>query len=125
MLRAWQGNFRRLQGDIAGAEQLLRQSLAHLEYASASQDTRAERAFVLLQLGHVAFERRLEDARSSFEESLALYQALKRRWEASVVLVSLGDLSRYQAPTQRRERTFAPAWPFGQPWAIGAGSRRC
>src|SRR5262249_17776883 len=31
MLRAWQANFRRLQGNIVEAEQLLRQSLALLE----------------------------------------------------------------------------------------------
>ena len=96
MLRAWQANFRRLQGNIVEAEQLLRQSLALLEQASTSQDTRAERAFVLLQLGLVAEEGALEDARHCFEESLALYQTLKRRWEASHVLLWLGDLSRFQ-----------------------------
>src|SRR5262249_51065489 len=56
MLRAWQGKFRGLQGDVVGAEQLLWQSLTQLEHASTSQDTRAERAFVLLQLGLVASE---------------------------------------------------------------------
>jgi predicted ATPase/transcriptional regulator with XRE-family HTH domain len=96
MLRAWQGNFRRLQGDIVGAEQLLRQSLALLERMGAVHDRRAERAFVLLQLGLVASEDALEDARRFFEESLALYQALGRRWEASHVLLWLGDLARYQ-----------------------------
>jgi len=106
MLRAWQGNFRRLQGDVVGAEQLLRQSLALLEYASTSQDTRAERAFVLLQLGLVAEEGALEDARHSFEESLALYQALERRWEASQVLLWLGDLSRYQGAFAEARRYF-------------------
>jgi len=97
MLRAWQANFRRLQGDVVGAELLLRQSLALLERAPAVQDTRAERAFVLLQLGLVASEGPLADARRFFEESLALYQALKRRWDASHVLLWLGDLARYQA----------------------------
>jgi len=60
-------------------------------------DTRAERAFVLLQLGLVASEGPLADARRFLEESLALYQALGRRWEASHVLLWLGDLARYQA----------------------------
>ncbi len=96
MIRAWQGNFRRLQGDIAGAEQLLRQSLALLERSPAAYDTRAERAFVLLQLGLVASEGPLEDARHYLEASLTLYQALGRRWEASHVLLWLGDLARYQ-----------------------------
>ncbi len=106
MLRAWQANFRRLQGDIVGAEQLLRQSLALLERAPAVQDTRAERAFVLLQLGLVASEGPLADARRFFEESLALYQALKRRWEASHVLLWLGDLARYQADFAEARRHF-------------------
>jgi predicted ATPase len=96
MLRAWQASFRRLQGDIAGAEQLLQQSVGLLKRAPRTQDTRAERAFVLLQLGLAASEARLADARHFFEESLVLYQALERRWEASQVLLWLGDLARYQ-----------------------------
>jgi predicted ATPase/transcriptional regulator with XRE-family HTH domain len=106
MLRAWQANFRRLQGDVVGAEQLLRQSLALLDYASTSQDTRAERAFVLLQLGLVAEEGALEDARRFFEQSLALYQALERRWEVSQVLLWLGDLSRFQGAYAEARRHF-------------------
>jgi predicted ATPase/transcriptional regulator with XRE-family HTH domain len=106
MLRAWQANFRRLQGDIATAEQLLRQSLMLLERLVAAQDTRAERAFVLLQLGLVASEGRLADARRYFEESLALYQALERRWEASHVLLWLGDLCRYQGDFREARQHF-------------------
>jgi predicted ATPase/transcriptional regulator with XRE-family HTH domain len=106
LLRAWQANFRRLQGNIMGAERLLRQSLALLEQASTSQDTRAERAFVLLQLGLVAEEGALEDARRFFEQSLALYQALKRRWEVSHVLLWLGDLSRFQGGYAEARRHF-------------------
>jgi predicted ATPase/transcriptional regulator with XRE-family HTH domain len=96
MLHAWQANFRRLQGDIATAELLLQQSLMLLKRAPTTQGMRAERAFVLLQLGLVASEGRLADARQFFEESLALYRALERRWEASQVLLWLGDLARYQ-----------------------------
>jgi predicted ATPase/transcriptional regulator with XRE-family HTH domain len=106
MLRAWQGNFWRLQGDIAGAELLLRQSLALLERSLAAQDARAERAFVLLQLGLAASEGPLMDARRFFEESLALYQALERRWEASHVLLWLGDLCRYQGALAEARRHF-------------------
>jgi predicted ATPase/transcriptional regulator with XRE-family HTH domain len=106
MLRAWQANFRRLQGDIAGAEQLLRHSLALLERAPAEQDTRAERAFVLLQLGLAASEGSLAEARRYLEESLALYQALGQRWEASQVLLWLGDLARYQGAFEQARRHF-------------------
>src|SRR5262249_25023700 len=106
MLRAWQGKFRGLQGDVVGAEQLLWQSLTQLEHASTSQDTRAERAFVLLQLGLVASEGSLEAARHCFEESLPLQQALERRWEASQVLLGLGDLARYQGAFAEARRYF-------------------
>jgi predicted ATPase/DNA-binding XRE family transcriptional regulator len=106
MLRAWQANFKRLQGDIATAEQLLRQSLMLLERAPAVQDTRAEHAFILLQLGLVASEGRLADARRYLEESLALYQALERRWEASHVLLWLGDLARYQGALELARQHF-------------------
>jgi tetratricopeptide (TPR) repeat protein len=106
MLRAWQGNFRRLQGDIVGAEQLLRRSLALLDRSTAAHDWRAERAFVLLQLGLVASEDALEDARRFFEASLTLYQALGRRWEASHVLLWLGDLARYQGAFAEARRHF-------------------
>jgi predicted ATPase/DNA-binding XRE family transcriptional regulator len=101
MLRAWQGNFRRLQGDITGAEQVLQHSLALLESSRALLDTRAERAFMLLQLGLVASEGALGHARQFFETSLALYQALDRRWEASHVLLWLGDLARDQGCLRR------------------------
>jgi predicted ATPase/transcriptional regulator with XRE-family HTH domain len=106
VLRAWQSNFRRLQGDILEAEQLLRQSLALLGRAPAAQDTRLERAFALLQLGLVASEGPLDDARRCFEESLALYQALGRSWEASHVLLWLGDLARYQGAFAEARRHF-------------------
>jgi predicted ATPase/transcriptional regulator with XRE-family HTH domain len=106
MLRAWQGNFRRLQGDIVGAEQLLQQSLALLDRVRAVHDRCAERAFVLLQLGLVASEGALEDARHCFEESLALYQALGRHWDASHVLLWLGDLARYQGAFAEARRHF-------------------
>jgi predicted ATPase/DNA-binding XRE family transcriptional regulator len=106
MLRAWQGAFTRLQGDVVEAEQLLRQSLVLLERTTSAYDTRAERAFVLLQLGLAASEGRLDDAHRFFEESLALYQALDRRWETSQVLLWLGDLCRYQGAFEQARQHF-------------------
>jgi predicted ATPase/transcriptional regulator with XRE-family HTH domain len=106
MLRAWQSNFSRLLGDITEAEQLLRQSLALLDRAPAGLDTRAERAFALLQLGQVASEGPLDDARRCLEQSLALYQALGRRWETSHVLLWLGDLARYEGAYEEARQHF-------------------
>lgn len=95
-LRAWQGCFLRLQSNMDGAELLLRQSLAELDRAAPPDGARAERAFILLQLGLVASEGLLSDARPFFEESLALCRVLGLRWEASHALLWLGDLARYQ-----------------------------
>lgn len=106
LLRAWQANFRRLQGDVIGAEQRLQQSLTLLDGAPAETDLRAERAFVLLQCGLVASEGRLVDARNDFEQSLALYQQLERAWEMSHVYLWLGDLARYQAAYEEARRYF-------------------
>ncbi len=106
MLLAWQSVFCRLQGDIIEAEQLLRQSLALLDRSPSALDTRAERAFALLQLGQVASEGPLDDARRCFEQSLALYQALGRSWEASHVLLWLGDLARYQGAFEEARQHF-------------------
>jgi predicted ATPase/DNA-binding XRE family transcriptional regulator len=104
-LHAWQGTFHHLQGDTTGAEQLLRQSLALLDNLSASgQEVRAERAFILLQLGRVDLEGKLVDARRYLEESLALYQALGRRWEASHVLLWLGELARGEGAFEEGRR---------------------
>jgi predicted ATPase len=106
VLRAWQANFRRLMGDVAVAERLAIQSLAVLGHAPAGLDTRLERAFILLQLGLIASEGALEDAHRYLEESLALYQALGKRWEASHVLLWLGDLARYEGAFGEARRHF-------------------
>lgn len=104
LLRAWQSNFRRLQGNISGAEQLLQQSLALLD--ASDGDTRAEWAFILFQHGLVESEEHLTEARRSFEESLALCQALDRQWQASHVLLWLGDLARYEGAFEEARRHF-------------------
>ncbi len=105
LLRAWQGNFRRMRGDLVGADQLLRQNLALLDSAP-QHDLRAERAFALLQLGLVASEGPVDEARRYLEESLAIYQTLGRRWEASHALLWLGDLDRYQGNFAAARRCF-------------------
>jgi tetratricopeptide (TPR) repeat protein len=96
-LHAWHGNFRRLQGDAVSAEQLLRQGLSLVDTLSASgQEAPVERAFLLLQLGIVASQGQLVEARHAFEESLALYEALGLHWEASHVLMWWGELARQE-----------------------------
>jgi tetratricopeptide (TPR) repeat protein len=69
--------------------QLLRQSLAILEGPElAGQDTRAEKAFVLLQMGQVAGIRDsdYERAQPLLEQSLALYREVGDRWWTALLL---------------------------------------
>jgi len=76
------------------ASQLLQQSLALLEKAdSAGQDIRREKAYVLLQIGHVRLDSDLEGARRSYEQSLVLYRTLGDRWDAANALDSLSRVA--------------------------------
>jgi tetratricopeptide (TPR) repeat protein len=119
-LRAWQAAFRRLQGDITGAEQLLQGCLALLERAPATLDLQEERAFALLQLGLVASEGRFAAARDALQASLALYEQLDKRWEASQALLWLGDLARYQGSFTEARRHFRASLAIRQ----ACGDRR-
>jgi predicted ATPase/transcriptional regulator with XRE-family HTH domain len=119
-LRAWQAAFRRLQGDITGAEQLLQGCLALLERAPATLDLQEERAFALLQLGLVASEGRFAAARDALQASLALYEQLDKRWEASQALLWLGDLARYQGNFTEARRHFRASLAIRQ----ACGDRR-
>jgi tetratricopeptide (TPR) repeat protein len=74
----------------------------------------------LLQLGLAASEGPLTDARRFFEESLALYQALERRWEASHALLWLGDLCRYQGDLAEARQHFGASLAIRS----GLGDRR-
>jgi predicted ATPase/DNA-binding SARP family transcriptional activator len=92
---AWESRFAGLLGHTERARQLLRQGEALLASPElATCDVRSERAFVLLQTGHVtALGGDMEGARQSFTESLRLYQGLGDRWHVASVLNSLGQVA--------------------------------
>jgi Tetratricopeptide repeat len=68
------------------------------EPALSRVDTRAERAFALLQLGDLrsASFANLEEQQRPWEQSLALYVGLERPWEQSCLLLRLGELIRFR-----------------------------
>ena len=91
---AWQSDFSQELGRTELANQLLRQSLSLLEGPElASQDTRPEKAFVLMLMGWMAFGSDREQTRRLWEQSLALYRALDDRWGTATVLRALGSLA--------------------------------
>jgi predicted ATPase/DNA-binding SARP family transcriptional activator len=85
---AWQSGF----SETERANQLLRQSLALLERSQlANEDIWAEKAFILLQMGVMAWVSAgdLETERRLLKQSLALYQALGDQWGQANVLEEL------------------------------------
>lgn len=91
---AWQSVFNRLLGYTDTAEALLAECLALLDDPIlAAKDTRATRAFALLQLGSSTFV-----ANSQFyqryQQSLALYRQLNDPWGIAMALSSLGRSTR-------------------------------
>jgi tetratricopeptide (TPR) repeat protein len=108
--------------------QLLRQSLAILEGPElAGQDTRAEKAFVLLQMGQAAGVRDsdYERAQPLLEQSLALYQAVGDRWWASLLLSRLSGIAQalgaYDEAKQLAEESLTIARALGDQTQV-AGS---
>jgi len=90
----WQGIFSRGLGRAELARQLLQKGVALLdEPALADQDTRPEKASVLLEMGHGVVESDRTEARQLYEQSLALYRALGDRWGTANALVGLGEVA--------------------------------
>jgi predicted ATPase len=95
-LLAWQGWCTRSMGRIELASQLLRHSLGLLErLQAANQDTRRERAFVLQAMGRAAWwnYNDREQAKRLYEQSLALHEAVRDRWEMGYVAGSFGQFA--------------------------------
>ena len=91
---AWQGLFSLRVGQTDQATALLGQSLDALERAElAGEDIRREHAFSLLQRSELLLTMSLEQARHSFEQSLALYRALDDRWGMACALRGLGAIA--------------------------------
>jgi len=96
---AWKAVFACLLGQLAQAEDSLQIALALLDApAMAGVDTRAERAFALLQLGDLGHSPRvnIEAIQPHYTASLALYIELERPWEQSCALLGLGVIARWR-----------------------------
>jgi len=116
----WQSLFSRHRGHIESANQLMRQSLALLERPEmADQDTRPEKATILLQMGRMAVLSDREKARRMYEQSLALYRALGDRWEMANALSGLAgvawNLGDYDEAKELYEETLAIRRALGDP----------
>ena len=104
----WQGSFSRRLGRLDRALQHAQKSLALLDSpALAHQDTRAEKAAVLLQMGLAAF--RASDyqvAKQVYEQSLAHYQALDDQQGVAKVLMHLGWLAHHTSSVDEAQQRF-------------------
>jgi tetratricopeptide (TPR) repeat protein len=97
---AWQGSFARMMGEVETAGRLLEQGMALLDQigntqfpsGTSGQDTRMERAFVLIEMGRQALDLDRDKARRCFAQSLALYRELGDQWGAARVLYNMGWL---------------------------------
>ncbi len=109
---AWQAVFTREVGNRERASHLLRRSLALLQKPELDdQDTRPEKAFVLMRMGLMAFDSDIEKARRLYEQSLTLFQALGDRWRTAGILALLGHaamaLGVYDEANQLLEESLA------------------
>ena len=119
----WQSAFEQELGHIELASHLLRQSLDLIkELELSDQDTRAERASVLLRMGEIAYNSGRREAWRLFEQSLALYRALGDRWRTAYVLRALGsvalNLGDYSRAKQSYEESLAIRRALGDQWGI-------
>jgi predicted ATPase/tRNA A-37 threonylcarbamoyl transferase component Bud32 len=90
----WQGVFSHALGRPERVSHLLQRSLSLVDRPElANQDTRAEKAFVLLRRGKVAYDSNRKEAGRLYEQSLALYQELDDRWRTANALVGLADVA--------------------------------
>jgi predicted ATPase/DNA-binding SARP family transcriptional activator/tetratricopeptide (TPR) repeat protein len=90
-LLAWQAFFASRQGHTTAAHKLLQQSTGLLDSPRlASLETRARRAFGLLEMGRLVANSDLGKARQLCEQGLALYRILDDRWGSAQALGRLG-----------------------------------
>lgn len=89
----WQALFARILGQADEAMQLLERSRQILaDPTLVHEDIRAERAFVLMQLGAAAAGQDTAAAQQYYDQSLALFQALREQLFVAEVLLGLGQV---------------------------------
>lgn len=109
---AWQSELTR---DTELASQLIQRSLVLLERPElAGQDTRSEKAFILMLMGHRRYSSDRKDARQLYRQSLALYQALGDRWGMATILSFLGWVARNLGEYDEARRLFEESLAIGQ-----------
>ena len=87
---AWLGLF---TDDLNIAVGVLQQSLALLERPElAGQDTRREKASVLLSEGMISLDQDLQEAQQLIEQSLAFYRELGNQWGIALGLLGLSQV---------------------------------
>jgi predicted ATPase/DNA-binding SARP family transcriptional activator len=91
---AWQSFFCTALGRAKLARRLLQQGLSLLGSPGlADQDTRLGRAFILREMGWLEYwSGNREEATDPYVQSLTLFRALHKRWEAAGVLCALGQV---------------------------------
>ncbi|UCG12321.1 MAG: tetratricopeptide repeat protein, partial [Deltaproteobacteria bacterium] len=124
----WQSRFSQILDRTESASQLLQQSLALLDSPElADQDTRPEKAFILLEMGHRAVDSDNEKARQLAEQSLALYRELDDHWGTADALDVLTEiawtLGTYDEARQLAEEGFALRQTLGDQRGIARSLR--
>lgn len=103
---AWQSVFTRVAGRLSEAGELLQQSLALLDQlALASINVQRQRAFTLLQLGHL-YEVQVVIATGieCYRQAAAIYHALPDAWGEATAHLGLGELT-YRAGNYAQARS--------------------
>ena len=124
----WQGDSNHRLGRSEVSRQLMEQSLALLKRPElAGQDTRRERATVLLEMAWHTIDSDLEEARRLADQSLALFQALGDLWWTAYALGDVGQRSMnvgaYGEARQPLERSLALFQRLGDPRQIAWSMR--
>ena len=125
---AWQALFLRQLGHPVPSQQPLRQALALLDAPElASQDTRAERAFVLFGIGWSNHLRDQTKASRCFNQGLALCRGLGDQWWAAGMLRGLQQTSKaegdFEAGGRYGRESLDLHRALGDRWGIARAGR--
>jgi predicted ATPase/DNA-binding SARP family transcriptional activator len=115
----WESIFSYILGKREQADQLLEKCDNILgDPILTEQDTRSNRAFVLLQKGRRELQFRYKEAHTFFEQALALYQELDDSWGIAYALDGLGNavfgLGQYDKSGNLYRRSLALRKSFGE-----------
>jgi tetratricopeptide (TPR) repeat protein len=103
-IMTWQSVFNDYLGKTEIANQLLEQSLEILESPElADRDIRAEKAFIYLYMGDIAWKS-IGNAERIYQQSLDLYQSLEDHWGMARVFNRLGYTVRVRGDTEKAKK---------------------